>query len=134
MSYSNHSRVVSAYRDRDILNATPGRLVVIVYDHVLVNLFRARAASTPDKLELRLESLSKARAGVMELLAALDVEKGGQIAMNLRGLYGFLFAELKNEARNPDHVRLDKIMSIVTKLRNAFSTIAGESAALVSAA
>ena len=31
-----------AYREREVLTAAPGRLVVIVFDHLLVNLRRAR--------------------------------------------------------------------------------------------
>jgi flagellar protein FliS len=134
MSYSNHSRGASVYRERDVLNASPGRLVVIVFDHVLVSLFRARAAAAADKLELRLEGLTKARAGIMELLTTLDVQKGGQIGTNLRSLYGFLYTQLMDEARNPDPTRLGKIMAMVTELRDAFATIAGDSAALGSAA
>jgi flagellar secretion chaperone FliS len=134
MSYSNNSRAASAYREREILNASPGRLVVIVFDHVLANMFRAGALSAPDRLEFRLEALTKSRAGIMELLATLDLEKGGQIATNLKGLYGFVYTELMDEARNPDKARLDKLMTIIKELRDAFATIAGENVALVSAA
>jgi flagellar secretion chaperone FliS len=134
MSYSNNSRAASAYREREILNATPGGLVVIVFDHVLVNLVRARAAAAPDKLEIRLEALSKARAGLMELLTTLDVDKGGEIGTNLRSLYGFLYAQLMDEARMPDAVRVEKIIKMVTELRDAFATIAGDQPSLVSAA
>ena len=133
MSYSNQSRATSAYREREILNATPGRLVVIVYDHVLASLFRARAAAAADRLEIRLDSLSKARAGLMELLSTLNSD-GVQIAENLRSLYGFLYVQLMEESRTPDARRLDKIVAMVTELRDAFATIAGETVALGSAA
>jgi flagellar protein FliS len=128
MSYSNYARAANAYREREVMTATPARLVVIVYDHVLANLFRARATTGTDKLELRLEALTKARAGIMELLTTLDVEKGGDMAKNLRGIYGFVFTQLMDEARRPDLKRLDRITNVVGELREAFATIAGETA------
>ena len=134
MSYSPNTRAATAYREREVLNATPGRLVVIVYDHILSNLFRARAAATADKLEMRLEALTRARAGLMELLSALDVQKGGVVAENLRSLYGYLYTELMEEDRKPDAKRLERLMGMVQELRTAFATISGEAPALGSAA
>jgi flagellar secretion chaperone FliS len=134
MSYSHNTRAASAYREREVLNATPGGLVVIVFDHVLVNLVRARAAAAPDKLELRLEALSRARAGIMELLTTLDVAQGGQIGTNLRSLYGFIYTQLMDEARTPEGARLERIVAMVTQLRDAFAKIASDRTSLEPAA
>jgi flagellar protein FliS len=128
MSYSNYSSQAKAYRDREILSASPGRLVVIVFDHVLANLHRARVAGEAKNLEMRLEALSRARDGVMELLATVDVEKGGALGANLRSIYGFTFNELLDECRKPDAVRLERITRIFTDIRDAFATISAESA------
>jgi flagellar secretion chaperone FliS len=134
MSYSHNTRAASAYREREVLNATPGGLVVIVFDHVLVNLVRTRAAAAPDKLELRLEALSRARAGIMELLTTLDVAKGGQIGTDLRSLYGFIYTQLMDEARTPEGARLERIVAMVTQLRDAFAKIASDRTSLEPAA
>jgi flagellar secretion chaperone FliS len=128
MSYSNYSSQAKAYREREILSASPGRLVVIVFDHVLANLFRAKAAGESTNLALRLESLGRARDGVMELLATVDVEKGGSLGVNLRSIYGFVFNQLLDEARTPDASRLQRITAIITDLRDAFASISAEGA------
>jgi flagellar secretion chaperone FliS len=128
MSYSNYSSQAKAYREREILSASPGRLVVIVFDHVLANLFRAKVAGESKNLALRLESLGRARDGVMELLATVDVEKGGSLGVNLRSIYGFVFNQLLDEARTPDASRLQRIAAIITDLRDAFASISAEGA------
>jgi flagellar secretion chaperone FliS len=123
MSYSN-SHAATAYREREVMTATPAGLVVIVYDHVLANLRRAQAAGAVSNLEVRLEALSRARDGIMHLLMTLDVDKGGPMAVNLRALYGFIFTELMDEGRKRDPQRMDRLMHMVSELREAFSTVA----------
>ncbi len=134
MSYSNASRAATAYRQREVLAASPARMVVMVYDHTLSNLMRAAAAADPAKLEIRLEALTRARAGIMELFTTVDTDKGGELGNNLRGLYGFVFTQLMDEARNPNPTRLKRLTAIVADLRDAFATIATDGAARVSAA
>ena len=121
MSYAH---AAGAYREREILTASPAKLVVIIFDHLLVNLRRAKLAHEARNVEARVEAVCKAREAVMELLASTDVERGGEIAQNLRSLYVFLFNELLVMGHSPDAVRLQKITDTVMNLREAFATIA----------
>jgi flagellar protein FliS len=122
MSYSN----ANAYREREVLTASPEKLVVMIYDHVLANLRRARMAIETGNVEQRVHALGKARDGVMELLVSTDTERGGDIARNLRALYGFAFKELISVGRNLDTAQLDKITAIMGNLRESFATIAAD--------
>ena len=123
MSYSN-SHAATAYREREVMTASPAGLVVIVYDHVLANMRRAQAAGAVGNLEIRLEAVSRARQGIMHLLTTLDVDKGGPMAVNLRALYGFIYTELMDEARKRDPQRMERLTQMVSELREAFSTVA----------
>ncbi|HTE44459.1 MAG TPA: flagellar export chaperone FliS [Gemmatimonadaceae bacterium] len=124
MSYSNYSKAASAYREREVMTASPARLVVLVFDHVLANLHRARTAAEAHNLEVRLDALTRSRAGLMELLTSLDVAKGGELGENLRAIYGFVYGVLMDEAKNPNAKRLDQIINIVAELRGAFESAA----------
>ena len=53
MSYTSAS---SAYRDIEVLSAPPGRLVVIVFDFLIVHLRRTSIAIEMGNVELRSES------------------------------------------------------------------------------
>jgi len=125
MSYSQQS---AAYREREVLTASPARLVVLCYEHTLANLFRARRAVQTGNIEDRVVAVGKARDGIMELLVTLNTEQGGEIAKNLKSLYTFVLTELSDVARRPDGARLDVIIRIVTDLHSAFSMIAKDSA------
>ena len=123
MSYSN---AAAAYRERDILTASPAQLVVLVYDHALSNLMRARTAHEKGLEPQCFEALNKARETIMELVITLDDERGGDIAKNLRSLYTFILTELVDAGVRFDAVRLDRITTIVSELRGAFATIVAD--------
>jgi flagellar secretion chaperone FliS len=120
MSYSQ----ANVYREREVLTASPEKLVVITFDHVLVNLRRARMAIEAGNVELRVQSLGRAREGVMELLVSTDVERGGEIASNLRALYAFALREFLAIGRSRDVKQLDGIANVISNLRDAFASIA----------
>lgn len=119
----SYAAATSAYRDNEVLSATPGRLVVIVYDYLLVSLRRASIAMDTNNVELRIESLGRSRDALCELMGGLDLEKGGQIAKDLSGLYTFFIAELIDIGRRHDARRLARIAAQITELRDAFAQI-----------
>ena|SRR5436190_20506138 len=122
MSYS-HANV---YREREVLTASPEKLVVIVFDHVLANLRRARVAIVAGNIEQRAQAMRRAREGVMELLASTDADRGGEIAVQLRALYAYALREFLAVGRTLDIKQLDAITGILANLRESFATIAGD--------
>ena len=122
MSYSQGN----VYREREVTTASPEKLVVLTYDHVLVNLRRARLAIEAGNIEQRVQALGKAREGLMELLVSTDVERGGEMAQRLRALYAFALRELLTIGRSRDTKQLDNVANIVSNLREAFAIIAND--------
>ena len=123
----------AAYKEMEVRSASPGQLVVIVYDHLLVSLRRARIAMEAGNIELRSTTLAKCRAAVEELLGGLDFAQGGGIAKNLGSLYAFLLTELVDLGMRPDPKRLDRLTGIVAELRDAFAQAAAQASAQASA-
>jgi flagellar protein FliS len=130
MSYSNQA---AAYRHREVAAATPGRLLLMVYDHVLANLARAGVAHNNKLVEARVEAVAKARDGIAELVATLDMDKGGAIAAQLNALYSFVLAELVDAGLKFDQAKVSRIAGMIRELRDAFAVIV-ESQAKVTAA
>jgi flagellar protein FliS len=118
------ARQVVRYREAEVASASPGQLVVIIYDHLLVNLKRARMLLAPNELTARSDALERARAALTELLVTLDRERGGEIAARLASLYTFMLAELSVLGVKPSAERLDAIVAIAAELRAAFDTAA----------
>jgi flagellar protein FliS len=124
MTYATRSRSSARrgdrYKEMEVLSATPGELVVLVYDHLLTSLLRARAAIVAGDHEARLAEFARARDAVGELLATLDRQRGGAVAGQLGGLYTFFLRELTSLGIDPAVDRLDRVTTMVRELREAF--------------
>jgi flagellar protein FliS len=118
MSYASQT---SSYREMEIHAASPERLLVIVFEQLVVNLERARIAMERNDVELRVTALRRARGLVAELLSTLDFEKGGALAIELADLYQFLLTELVDIGRRGDVRTMRKLVNIATHLRDGFA-------------
>jgi flagellar protein FliS len=127
MSYAAHA---ANYRELEILSASPERLVVVLFEHLVVQLERARLGAERGDLELSVAGVTKANAIVGELLATLDFEQGGEIAARLADLYQFLLVELLDQTRKRDPERLRRLAGIAATLRDGFVGAAEQLAAV----
>jgi flagellar protein FliS len=134
MSYAMQS---SSYREMEIHSASPHKLVVIVFEQLVVSLERSRIAMERNDVELRVTSLRRARDIVTELLGTLDFEKGGPIASQLADLYQYMMYELVDIGMRGDVYTMRKLVNIATLLRDGFvgaaEQLAGQKAALKTA-
>lgn len=110
----------------EILSASPERLVVLLFDHLVVHLQRIKLAIGNNDVTLRTASLAKSRAIVSELLSTLDFEKGGKIAKDLSSLYGFLLGEMAEIGLHRDARRVDRLVQIAESLRSGFTGAASQ--------
>ncbi len=121
MSYVSQT---TSYRDMELRSASPERLVVFVFEQLVINLERARIAMERHDVELRVAALRRARGLVSELMATLDFERGGSIARQLADLYQYLMYELVDIGQRGDVPTLQKLIGIVTDLRDGFTVAA----------
>lgn len=112
------------YREMQVMSATPARLTVLLFEHLEVVLRRAQTAIRSDQIELRVSNMGRSREIVSELLGTLDLERGGDIAIDLSMLYGFLLSELVDVGSRRDAVRLGRLIGIVNTLSTAFALAA----------
>ncbi len=120
VSYANHA---AQYQEVAVRSAAPGQLVVMVYDHLLLNLRRARLSIEQNNMDLRLTSFDRARQALGELMSTLDHEQGGEMAGQLNALYTFVLGELADLGLHPEIGRLERVTLIMNELREAFATV-----------
>jgi flagellar protein FliS len=114
----------AAYQQQAILTATPGRLVVMLYDGALRFLFQSATAMREGLQPLADEKLRRAEAIVDELLVTLDMS-AGEIAERLQAIYVFC-SKLMREARvERDAGKLDTTRELLAELREAWAEVAG---------
>ena len=109
-----------AYQASGALTATPGQLVVQLYDGAGRFLRQGQAALAEGDVPRAAERLSRGEAIVDELLAVLDLS-AGEVAEHLQALYLFSkrhLAEARTE-QAPDKV--GHVIDLLAELREGFA-------------
>jgi flagellar protein FliS len=124
MTYSSQQGAQSAYRQNAVMAATPEQLVVMLYEQLIISLKKADRQIRAKDFAGKAESLVKANDIVLELLASLDFEKGGEIASRLASLYGFFTQEISTVGRTLDTARIAQLVEMAEELHDSWSQAA----------
>jgi flagellar protein FliS len=114
----------AAYRQQAVLTATPGQLVVMLYDGCLRFLHQAAFALREGNTVQAGARLSRAEAIIDELLQTLDLEKGDVIASRLQGIYVFCLRHLREARTATDPEMIEKVGELLGELRDAWAQVA----------
>lgn len=83
-----------AYIENMVKTASPAKLVELLYMKAVDVLKEAEEFIEKKEYTSANEKIKRAQDIVLELNLSLDVERGGQIAQNLRALYNYMFQRL----------------------------------------
>ncbi|MBX3118179.1 MAG: flagellar export chaperone FliS [Fimbriimonadaceae bacterium] len=108
------------YKKNAVNGASPLQLIVMLYDGALRFMEAGKHHMKERNLEKQNDSLQKAQRIVLELMASLDMEKGGEIAKNLFSLYGYVTNELITANINDDPVPIDRSIKVLSDLRESW--------------
>ena len=114
------------YKKNKVVTASGVELIVQLYDELIKNIHLARSnlskgdTLTFDEIKEKGKVISKAMNIVTGLAEALDMEKGGDVSINLAKLYEFVNMRLWNANLNNDPVMLDEALRVLNELREAW--------------
>jgi flagellar protein FliS len=115
-----YSAYTSKYLENDVVSRPKEWLVPLLYEHLLAHLRRAHVQIQQRDLEGKAASLEKASAIVIELIASLDRDKGGELAQRLAALYAYFGSEILAVGRTLELSRLTQIMDMVSSLHESW--------------
>jgi flagellar protein FliS len=120
------SAYAQTYRSAAVLTASPGQLVLMLYDGVLKSLAITRDAFTrpatdPRRIELINQQLLKAQMIIAELQGGLNLEAGGEIAATLHRLYDYHNRRLLQANLRKEVEPVVEVEHLVRELRNAWA-------------
>jgi flagellar protein FliS len=121
---SVYTAPTAAYRQQSILTATPGQLVVMLYDGCLRFLHQGAHAMREGNVGEAGARLTRAEAIIEELLSTLDLEEGGVIASRLQGIYVFCMRHLMQARVERDPEMIEKVGELLSELRDSWSQVA----------
>ena len=126
MNYN--AKMLTAYKQTSIKTASQGTLILMLYDEGIkkieatINLIDVEKIP-PKSIETINNNIIKAQEIITELMASLNVEKGGQIANNLMAIYSYFYQQLLQANIKKDVTILKDILSMMKDLRSAWQDI-----------
>ena len=107
------------YLQDSISTASPGKLLIMLYDRLVMDLFQGEEALRNGERELANDKINHAQEIILELRTTLNVEAWAG-APGLANLYGYLLTELigANIARDADRVATCR--ALIEPLRDAW--------------
>jgi flagellar secretion chaperone FliS len=115
----------TAYRRGEVLAATPGQLVVLLYDGARRFLRQASIAMRAGEVERAHKRLRRGEIIIGHLNNTLDYEQG-DIADRLHAIYTFCLAHLNDARMSRDAAKVDEVSQLLGELRDAWSQAAAE--------
>jgi flagellar protein FliS len=123
-SVSNHGLVA---------DASPARLVQIMYEEVLAQLSIAQGCMERIRDNLPLhdvvakgKAMGRAIRLINQLNVTLDMERGAEIAANLRSLYVYILARLTLANATNDAIIVREASALVRKIKSGWDGIVTE--------
>lgn len=120
---SAYGKYQNAYKKASVNTMDQNKLIVMLYDGAIKNITFAIEQMRLGNVEKTHNHLVKSKNIIAELMASLNMEKGGDIAKNLRSLYSYMFGQLieSNMRKDPNPALL--VRKMLMDLREAWVSI-----------
>lgn len=124
-----YQKVANSYKQTNFHTANPMKLVIMCYEGAIGSLKLARKLYAAKDYEGKAKALQKSFDIINEINTSLDLEKGGDIARNLRSLYLYMMKTLTEADLKRDLGMFDEVIRMLTELEAAWKEIASGSVA-----
>jgi flagellar protein FliS len=114
-----------SYRQVATQTASPGQLVMLLYDGIIRFLEQARQGFSKDDPKEFNETINnniqRAQAIINEMNQSLNMAQGGEFAVRLRSLYDYFDRRLQESNVAKTIAGIDEVLKHVTVLRDAWA-------------
>jgi len=122
------SNPIAAYQqvgiESDVRGADPHRLIILLFDGAESALAKAHNQILESDFEGKSHSLNKAIEIILDgLSASLDMEQGGELAQNLRALYGYMASRLIHANIHMDSEAVTEVQKLLGEISDAWKQI-----------
>lgn len=111
----------STYVETSVSEATPHKLVAMLYEGALKNLNLAKFFIEKQDFAKKSEHTNKALAIINSLRAGVDLEKGGDVAGNLYDLYDYCYRRVFEGASKNDAEIVQEIIGLINDVQASWA-------------
>jgi flagellar protein FliS len=123
------SQALARYGAVKVTTASPGHLLVMLYDGLLRFLREGQAAMLRKERGKAGEKISRAHAILAHLLETLDPSHNAALCAHLQPLYLFCMQHMRKANFEQDPEKLAELVRILAPLRDAWATAVAQVAA-----
>jgi flagellar protein FliS len=131
MSSQNKAAQYRSVRNHGaVADATPARLVQIMYEHILAHLAAARGSMgrihnhmPVQEVATKCAAIGKAVRIIGHLDSTLNMEQGGAVAGNLHRLYMYSANRLTQANASNDPALVDEVYKLVAKVKTSWDQL-----------
>jgi flagellar protein FliS len=132
-----HNKAAAQYRAVRshglVADASPTRLVQVMFEHVISHLATARGCMSRiqgnrplNDVVAKGKAISKSLALLGQLNGTLDMERGGQVAQNLRALYEYMMNRLLLANGTDDISIVAEVSRLVEEIKSGWDQIVSD--------
>ncbi|QKJ85646.1 flagellar export chaperone FliS [Paramixta manurensis] len=122
--YGSTQNNYQQYQDTDLAiqtaAATPHQLVLMLFNGLMDELVRARSHIAAKRFEKKVTSINKCIDILNALTSALDYERGGDLSLQLAGLYDYCVYRLYDASDKLSVELLDEVAVILGNIRGGW--------------
>ena len=111
------------YLRAEVRNASPARLVIVLYDLLIGALTDAIDAIAKNDVEGRSRDLKRAFLVLEQMEASLDMESGGEAARNLARFYAALRSNIISAHAQASRTMLEQQIKLIFDVREAWAKV-----------
>ena len=123
------NKFAKSYQSASVETSSPGKVILMLFDGALRFMEAAQKGFDEEDIVKRNEAihnnLTKAQNIILELQTSLDLEKGGDFAKTMYGLYGYMHQELSQANVKKDKAPIENVVNHLNEIRNAWEEMLG---------
>jgi flagellar protein FliS len=116
---------VKIYKEHAVNTQSKGRLIVMLYEGAIKFMNLAIKEIEAGDYAAKGQHISKAQDIINELNAVLDMDAGGEVATNLRRLYGFMVRRLSEANAKKDPQLIRDVIQLMEELNQGWKAVTG---------
>lgn len=116
-AYNPYARHAEQYKKHQIETATPEEVLIMLYEGAIRFLNAAKKGLAEKDVEKTHNNLLKAQNIILEFMNSLDMDIGGEIAVNLFRLYEYLHYQLVQANIKKDVALIDEVLDHLRSLK-----------------
>jgi len=127
--FSTAQRAIGAYTrigvETGVPSASPQQLILMLYEGAIAAIASAQQHLRQKDIAARGSAISKAISIIEDgLKASLDLNVGGELAINLYQLYAYMAQRLLQANLRNDHAGLEEVRQLLLQLKGAWEALA----------